>query len=167
MQEQFRKMLSNSQLFENDGDGDPYSERDRTTKKVRFKDNLVEEDITMDGDPDPKLTLSLKDKLLGGFTVESGSDRIVPIEGSDNDFELLEGYVNTTTIDGVPAITFSDCIKNILFREMELMVIVKLLGRNIGYNALYNRILSLWKPVNSILIMDTTNSYILVKFQVC
>lgn len=73
--------------------------------------------------------------------------------------------MNATTIDGVPAITFSDRINIILFREMELTVIVKLLRRNIDYNALHNRILSLWKPVNSIRIMGTTNRYFLVKFQ--
>ncbi|KAK5819900.1 hypothetical protein PVK06_024934 [Gossypium arboreum] len=119
----------------------------------------------MDGDPDPKPILSWKDKLLGGFTIDSSLDHTVPIERSENDFELLEGDVNTTIIDGVPTITFSDRIKNNLFREMKLTVIVKLLGRNISYNALHNRILSLWKLVNSIRIMDTTNKYFLVKFQ--
>ncbi|KAK8360145.1 hypothetical protein V6Z12_A04G142800 [Gossypium hirsutum] len=154
-----------SQFSGNNGGGDPHPESDRNTKKVRFKDNLVEEDITIDGELDPKPTSSWKDKLLGGLTGISGLDYIAPIEGSDNDFELLEGDVNRTTIDGVPAITFSDRIKNILFREMELTVIVKLLGHNIAYNALHNCILSLWKPVNSIRIMGTTNRYFLVKFQ--
>ncbi|KAH1098402.1 hypothetical protein J1N35_015323 [Gossypium stocksii] len=105
-----------------------------------------------------------KSTIFGGFTSSSGPDHTGPTEGGDNDFELLEGDVNTTIIDGVPAISFSDRIKNILFREMELTVIVKLLGHNIGYNALHNRILSLWKPVNSIRIMDTINGYYLVKF---
>ncbi|KAA3483410.1 leucine-rich repeat receptor-like protein kinase PEPR2 [Gossypium australe] len=47
---------------------------------------------------------------------------------------------------------------------MELTV-VKLLGRNIGYNALHNRISFLWKPVNPIQLMDIANGYYLVKFQ--
>ncbi|KAK5824300.1 hypothetical protein PVK06_019071 [Gossypium arboreum] len=92
-------------------------------------------------------------------------NRTVPTVRSDNDLELLEEDVNTTTIDGVLAITFLERLKNILFREMELTVIVKLLGHNIGYNALHNRILSLWKPVNSIRLIDTTNGYFFVKFQ--
>ncbi|KAK5772251.1 hypothetical protein PVK06_048531 [Gossypium arboreum] len=86
-------------------------------------------------------------------------------EGNDNDFVLLDGDVNTSIIDGIPDIEFSDRIKEIFFKEMELTVIVKLLGRNIGYNALYNRILFLWKPVHSIHLMDITNGYFLVKFQ--
>ncbi|KAK5803305.1 hypothetical protein PVK06_030950 [Gossypium arboreum] len=115
-------MLSNSQFSSNDGDGDPHPESDRNTKKVRFKDNLVEEDTIMDRDPNPKLTLLWKDKLLGGLTVDSALDCSAPTEGSNNHLRLLEGDVNTTIIDGVPAITFSNRIKDILFKEIELMV---------------------------------------------
>ncbi|KAL1152166.1 hypothetical protein V6Z11_A09G090200 [Gossypium hirsutum] len=158
-------MLSNSQFSSNDGDGDPHPESDRNTKKVRFKDNLVEEDTIMDRDPNPKLTLLWKDKLLGGLTVDSALDCSAPTEGSNNDLRLLEGDVNTAIIDGVPAITFSNRIKDILFKEIELMVIVKLLRRNIGYNALHNRILFLWKPVNSISIMDTVNGFFWLNFR--
>ncbi|KAH1056723.1 hypothetical protein J1N35_034788 [Gossypium stocksii] len=46
----------------------------------------------------------------------------------------MEGNVNMSMVDRIPAITFSNHIKDILFKEMELMVILKLLGRNIGYN---------------------------------
>lgn len=67
--------------------------------------------------------------------------------------------MNTTIIDDVPAVTFSDRIKDILFREMELTVIVKLLGHNIGYNAMHNRIIFLCKPVNPICLMDIANDY--------
>ncbi|MBA0585624.1 hypothetical protein Gorai_016392, partial [Gossypium raimondii] len=50
---------------------------------------------------------------------------------------LMEGDVNTSMVSGIPTIAFSDCIKDILFKEMELTVIHKLLGRNIGYNVLH------------------------------
>ncbi|KAH1032939.1 hypothetical protein J1N35_045113 [Gossypium stocksii] len=139
-------MLSLLQLFYNNGDGASHSENDRNIKKVRFKDNIVEEDTTMGGEPDPIPTLSWKDKLLGGSIGKFDPNHIVLLEDRDNDFELLEGDVNMTIVEGVPVITFSDRLKNILFKEMELTVIVKLLGRNIGYNTLHNRILSLWKP---------------------
>ncbi|KAG8472739.1 hypothetical protein CXB51_034646 [Gossypium anomalum] len=119
----------------------------------------------MGGELDPTLSLSWKDKLLGGSIGETDPDSTVPAEGNDNDLELLEGDVNTTTIDGVQAITFSDRLKNLLFREMEFTIIVKLLGRNIGYNALHNCILSLWKLVNSSRIMDTIIGYFLLNFR--
>ncbi|PPD95473.1 hypothetical protein GOBAR_DD07497 [Gossypium barbadense] len=80
-------------------------------------------------------------QTLGGHTVVSDSDRSVLSARSDNDFELLEGDVNTTIIDGVPAIAFSDRIKDILFREIELTIIVKLLGRKLAVDD-YNRVLT-------------------------
>ncbi|KAG8483174.1 hypothetical protein CXB51_022167 [Gossypium anomalum] len=48
---------------------------------------------------------------------------------------------------------------------MENIVVVKLLGRNIGYGVLHNRIISLWKPSQPFHIMDVTNGYYLVRFQ--
>ncbi|KAH1113958.1 hypothetical protein J1N35_007336 [Gossypium stocksii] len=47
---------------------------------------------------------------------------------------------------------------------MELTVVIKLLGRNIGYNTLHNRITSLWKPISSFHLMDIENGYYLVRF---
>ncbi|MBA0658956.1 hypothetical protein Goklo_011128, partial [Gossypium klotzschianum] len=100
-------MLSSLQLSGNHGDSDPHPEYDRKTN------------------------------FWGGKFGESALDRSTPNVGCENDFELLEGDVNTTHI----------------------------YGRNIGYNALYNRIMFLWKPANSILLMDIDNGYFLVKFQ--
>ncbi|KAK5840099.1 hypothetical protein PVK06_008973 [Gossypium arboreum] len=59
---------------------------------------------------------------------------------------ISEAYeLSITFIDGVPAITFSDRIKDILLKEIELTVIVKLIGRNIvKFQAAddYNRVLT-------------------------
>lgn len=48
---------------------------------------------------------------------------------------------------------------------MELMVIVKLLGRNIIYTLLQNKICSLWKPVKPFRLVDIKYRYYLAKFQ--
>ncbi|MBA0734258.1 hypothetical protein Gogos_018193 [Gossypium gossypioides] len=109
-------MLSFLQLFGNNGDGDPHPEYDCNTKKMRFKYHAVDEDTIMTGDLESQSVLSWKDKLLGGKSGESAFDRSAPNVGCENNFELLEGDVNTTLIDGVPAITFFDHIKEILFR---------------------------------------------------
>ncbi|MBA0571629.1 hypothetical protein Golob_002012 [Gossypium lobatum] len=87
--------------------------------------------------------MSFKDKLLGrGVAFSDGN-----LEGifgkNESDFELLEGDVNMSMVNGISAISFSDRIKDILFKEMEFTVILKLLWRNIGYNVLHNRILNL------------------------
>ncbi|PPS18551.1 hypothetical protein GOBAR_AA02028 [Gossypium barbadense] len=116
-------------------------------------------------DPDRPPNLSWKDKLLGGVAVVCDLNRFGPSTGIENKFELLEGDVNTPMIDGIHAIALLDRIKEILFKEMELTVVLKLLTRNIGYNAINNRILNFWKPAKSIHLMDIANGYFLVKFQ--
>ncbi|PPD76875.1 hypothetical protein GOBAR_DD26191 [Gossypium barbadense] len=109
--------------------------------------------------------MSFKDKLLGGGVASSDGNLEGIFEKDESHFELMEGDVNMSMVNGIPAVAFSDRIKDILFKEMELTVILKLLGRNIGYNVLHNRILNLWKPAKSFHLMDTTNEYFLVKFQ--
>ncbi|KAH1107419.1 hypothetical protein J1N35_011187 [Gossypium stocksii] len=113
-------------------------------------------------DYEPQWIMSWKDKLLGRKYGASSSDRFALSDGSDKEFELLEGYVNTSIIDRIPDIDFLDRVKDVLFKEMELTVIVKLLGRNISYNAIHNRIPFLWQPVNPFRLMDIANCYFLI-----
>ncbi|MBA0734685.1 hypothetical protein Gogos_018583 [Gossypium gossypioides] len=64
----------------------------------------------------------------------------------DGDLEFLEGDVKKSMVNGIPAIEFSERIQQILFKGMETTMVLKLLGRNIGYATLFNRISSLWRP---------------------
>ncbi|KAH1066052.1 hypothetical protein J1N35_031039 [Gossypium stocksii] len=48
---------------------------------------------------------------------------------------------------------------------MEQTIVIKLLGRNIGYGALNTRISSLWNPSMPFHLMDIENGYFLAKFQ--
>ncbi|PPS18668.1 hypothetical protein GOBAR_AA01913 [Gossypium barbadense] len=65
-------------------------------------------------------------KLLGGYVASSDKNLEGNFEKNESEFELMDGDVNTSM----------DRVKDILFKEMELIVILKLLGRNIGYNGL-------------------------------
>ncbi|MBA0676619.1 hypothetical protein Goari_018087 [Gossypium aridum] len=58
----------------------------------------------------------------------------------------------------------NNMIQAILDKSMEQTVVVRLLGRTIGYRALLNRIQSLWKPIGSFQVIDIENDYFLVKF---
>ncbi|MBA0729852.1 hypothetical protein Golax_022665 [Gossypium laxum] len=49
-------------------------------------------------------------------------------------------------MNGVPSISFSDRIQKILIQGMENTVILKLLGRNIGFSVLQNKLYNLWRP---------------------
>ncbi|KAK5794167.1 hypothetical protein PVK06_035376 [Gossypium arboreum] len=69
-----------------------------------------------------------------------------------------------SNLNGIPSIDFLDRINKILIKGMEFTVVVKLLGRNIGYGPLHNHISSLWKPTQPFRLMDVANRYYLIRF---
>ncbi|KAL4289744.1 hypothetical protein GQ457_14G000690 [Hibiscus cannabinus] len=80
------------------------------------------------------------------------------------DVEMQEEDVQLSSVDGTPAIDFSDRIHDRVDAKLANSVIVRLLGRMIGYNALLNRIRSLWNPSGEIALVDLDNGYYLVRF---
>lgn len=77
---------------------------------------------------------------------------------------LLEGDVIKSIVNGISTINFPNRIKQILFKEMEKAVILKLLGRRISYVALHSRISCLWKPSKPLNLMNIKNIYFLGNF---
>ncbi|KAH1031419.1 hypothetical protein J1N35_043593 [Gossypium stocksii] len=100
---------------------------------------------------------------LGLYSNEKTAVAIGPEE--DEDFELSEDDVEHSTINGIPSIKFSDRINQIVIKHMEFTVVIKLLGRTIGYNALQNKVNSIWKPSQPFKLMDVENGYFLAKFK--
>ena len=47
--------------------------------------------------------------------------------------------------------------------SMRNFVVVKLLGKSIGYQTLWTRIHALWKPTGEIKIVDLDNDYFIVR----
>ncbi|KAA3458339.1 reverse transcriptase [Gossypium australe] len=108
--------------------------------------------------------ISWKDKLLGITSGSLDAERIDPFGGeSAEELKFLEGDIHRSVVNGTPAIDFSERIQQILFKEMDSTVIIKLLGRSIGYAALSNRLNSLWNPSKPFHLMDIENGYYLVK----
>ncbi|MBA0833983.1 hypothetical protein Goarm_006387, partial [Gossypium armourianum] len=56
-------------------------------------------------------------------------------------------------------------VNQILIKYMAHTVVIKLLGRRIGYLVLHNKVCSLWKPSQPFRLMDVENGYFLAKFQ--
>ncbi|PPD89562.1 hypothetical protein GOBAR_DD13512 [Gossypium barbadense] len=94
---------------------------------------------------------SWKDKLIGSSSRSAGF-----VLESNEDFELLAG-------NGLPSIKFSDRIQHIHIRDVENTVILKLLGCNIGFSILHNKIYNLWKPSAPFHLMDIENGYFLAR----
>ncbi|MBA0585698.1 hypothetical protein Gorai_016465, partial [Gossypium raimondii] len=101
-----------------------------------------------------------KDKLVGHSAK-------VALNGPEEkeDFDILEGDIQKSFVNGIPSISFTNRIHQILIQGMDNTVILKLLGRNIGFSILQNKIYSLWKPSVPVHMMDIENGYFLVQFQ--
>ncbi|MBA0699236.1 hypothetical protein Goari_000890 [Gossypium aridum] len=129
-------------------------------KEVRFRDK---DDNTHS---DVMINLSIdqptfwKDKLVG-----HSSKSVYKELDKKEDFDILEGDIQKSFVNGVPFISFSDRIHQILIQGMDNTIVLKLLGRNIGFSVLHNKIHSLWKPSTPLHMMDIENEYFLVKFQ--
>ncbi|KAL4272423.1 hypothetical protein GQ457_13G019880 [Hibiscus cannabinus] len=63
------------------------------------------------------------------------------------------------------SIKFSDHVHVQIDRSMRNVIIVRLLGRNIGYETLLNRLHALWEPKGEIQLIDLENNYFLVLFE--
>ncbi|MBA0766809.1 hypothetical protein Gotri_015813 [Gossypium trilobum] len=113
------------------------SMEDLTPKKVRFGDKYddVGKDMLIDSIVEP--VLSWKDKLLGQ---SSKANRSGLEEG--NDFNLMEGDIQKSIVNGIPSIDFSKRIHQFLIKDMENIV-----------------------SSSPFQLMDIKNGYFLAKFQ--
>ena len=65
----------------------------------------------------------------------------------------------------IPSIFFSQKVYEQLVKPWHKTIVVKLLGRNIGYNALCSCLETLWSMSKGLSIIDWENNFYLVKFQ--
>ncbi|MBA0866300.1 hypothetical protein Goshw_019798 [Gossypium schwendimanii] len=73
--------------------------------------------------------------------------------------------VRKDIVDDVLSIEFSNRTDAPIEESMSTTVVVKLLGRRISYNALWNKVCALWKPMMRFQLMDIDNNYYLANFK--
>ncbi|MBA0634753.1 hypothetical protein Godav_024422 [Gossypium davidsonii] len=144
---------------ENSGSGKSIVE-ELISKKVRFRDKEEETSNSMMIDLSSVQPTSWRDKLVG----HSAEDVFIGSKEKEA-IDILEEDIQKTFANGVPSIIFSDQIHQIIIKGMDNTVILKLLGRNIGFSILQNKIYNMWRPSVPLYIMDIENGYFLVKFQ--
>ncbi|KAL4304528.1 hypothetical protein GQ457_10G007360 [Hibiscus cannabinus] len=105
--------------------------------------------------------LSFRDTLLGGIG-RIDSDALV----EDLDVEVREEYVIIRREGDLPEIRFSDRVHAAIDEKLAKSVVIRLLGKHIGYRALWNRIMALWQPKGAINLIDLDNGYFLVRFAI-
>ncbi|KAL4353088.1 hypothetical protein GQ457_06G029840 [Hibiscus cannabinus] len=102
---------------------------------------------------------SFRDMFIGKPAGAAAASSITEL-----DVEVLEGDIHISDMEGTPVIRFSNRIYDMVDAKLESSVIVRLLGWAIGYNALLNRIRSLWNPSGEVALVDLDNGYYLVRF---
>ncbi|KAL4384625.1 hypothetical protein GQ457_15G012350 [Hibiscus cannabinus] len=99
--------------------------------------------------------LSFRDMLIG----DKGNKEIIEL-----DVEVGEEDVHVGGSSTLPEISFSDRIHDEIDAQLANSVVVRLLGKSIGYRALLSRIQNLWSPSGGMSLIDLDNEYYLVRF---
>ncbi|XP_050231775.1 uncharacterized protein LOC126680661 [Mercurialis annua] len=146
-------MLSETPLEVLSTDSDhPPPESDRSTKKAKFR-NVEQPDS-------PVGIMSFRDKVL-----QADKAREDYVAGNLEEFELYDDDVSIVKDGILPAIDFSPRVRDELAKPWRTTVVVKLLGRPIGYKNLCNRLDVLWNFTQGFDIIDLENDFFLVKFR--
>ncbi|KAL4367995.1 hypothetical protein GQ457_05G013640 [Hibiscus cannabinus] len=103
--------------------------------------------------------LSFRDKLLSNTSKNIASNSLVELDVVVQNEDVRLGGSNT-----LPEIQFSNRIHEAIDAKLACSLVVRLLGRSIGYQALLNRIQALWKPREEFSLIDLDNAYYLVHF---
>jgi hypothetical protein len=110
---------------------------------------------------------SYKDMMLGrkgGVEREDRSEERVGEQGEDEEGEKMKVEEHKLGNYDCPAFVFSKSVEKRLYRPWRRSVIVKLLGRRIGYKALETRLQQMWVRKGVINIIDLSNDCYLVAF---
>ncbi|XP_016706963.1 uncharacterized protein [Gossypium hirsutum] len=81
----------------------------------------------------------------------------------EEEVTLLDDDVSISMDGPYPQVCFSTRVHYLIDEHNKQMVIVRMLGRPIGYRALANKIKSLWELTGDYKIVDLDNNYFLVK----
>ncbi|KAL4303128.1 hypothetical protein GQ457_10G006190 [Hibiscus cannabinus] len=102
---------------------------------------------------------SFKDKLLGDKGVSCKSRSI-----NDLDVEVREEDVRIGGSSTLPEIQFSIRVHDQVDAQLGTAVVIRLLGKSIGYRALLNRVQALWNPKGDMCLIDLDNDYYIARF---
>ncbi|KAL4302847.1 hypothetical protein GQ457_10G018520 [Hibiscus cannabinus] len=86
-------------------------------------------------------------------------------ECDPNKVEVLDEDCVIDRTGKFPTIEFSERVHKQIDSTMRNVIIVRLLGRNIGYQTLLNRMHALWKHAGEIQLIDLENYYFLVRVE--
>ncbi|KAL4386403.1 hypothetical protein GQ457_09G026060 [Hibiscus cannabinus] len=105
--------------------------------------------------------------IVGGLTRGDDKDKdgAEKLPCDPNKVEVLDEDCVIDKSGKFPTIKFSERVHKLIDSNMRNVIIVRLLGRNIGYQTLLNRIYALWKPAGEVQLIDLENNYFLVRVE--
>ncbi|KAL9431996.1 hypothetical protein AB3S75_027078 [Citrus x aurantiifolia] len=143
-----------------DKNSPPPLEDDRSTKKTKFRAQGE------DGDNPsmPSFRDTLMEQQRGVIDAEISREDFMGRE-KEKDIEIKKDDVVIEREGYLPSISFSQKVHEQLIKPWQSTVVVKLLGRMIGYKALSSRLEILWPNIGGYFVIDLDNRYFLVKFR--
>ncbi|MBA0635570.1 hypothetical protein Godav_022297 [Gossypium davidsonii] len=78
--------------------------------------------------------------------------------------KLFEGDVITSMENGIPLIKFSEMVYKLVGESMSKFIIIKLIGRQIGFGALHSKTIAL-ESLSTFSVMDLDNNYYMARFR--
>ncbi|KAK8572447.1 hypothetical protein V6N12_028500 [Hibiscus sabdariffa] len=91
-------------------------------------------------DDDPPPAVSYKEAMMNDLPLDlEDDDDLVSID--DDDIDLLDDDVRIGERDGIPFIDFSSRVHDLAVKSLEFTLVLSILGRRVGYSALYNRLM--------------------------
>ncbi|KAE8714784.1 hypothetical protein F3Y22_tig00110187pilonHSYRG00036 [Hibiscus syriacus] len=130
-----------------------------TTRTVRLEppnEGMIQ-DIEMATGEQESLPQSYASALSGKSIGTNGSNDHPVDDEEDRDISVDD--IITGTCNGLPFIRFSDKAYELMEASMVRTVVLKLLVRNIGLNALTNKTYALWRLRQPFTLMDLENAY--------
>ncbi|KAL4278534.1 hypothetical protein GQ457_03G023770 [Hibiscus cannabinus] len=134
---------------------------DELVHTVVNSDNLGEDLRSVESTDLRKMTLpdSYASKVAG-----SGNKAGANQGPFKDEVEIREEDIIMECDGKIPSIQFSSRVHDQIDNNLKNAIVVRLLGRTIGYKALVNRVNALWKPVGLLQVIDLDNNYFLVRF---
>ncbi|KAJ4823028.1 hypothetical protein Tsubulata_009238 [Turnera subulata] len=105
--------------------------------------------------------MSYREKLTMGSDDHHGNEQWE----EDDESEYEDGDIVVYDEPGGTVVELSETFKSRLAKLWRLAVIVKLLGRPIGYRVLKDKIESMWRPKGAYKIVDLANNFYIVRFK--
>ncbi|XP_050226088.1 uncharacterized protein LOC126675483 [Mercurialis annua] len=153
-------------------DDPPTDDEKCSTKKVKNRPEEIMRTGNEEADMEVETTAKTTDVEEGNIPKASFKEKLMSNDKAlDSDpeddhsaFVLSNDDIEIGNAKGVPSINFSDRIHNLFALNMKLCVVVRLLGKTIGYRTLFGRLMKLWKPKNYPSLVDLDNNFFLVRF---